>query len=475
MAEEVQWAYPSYPYDPDKIVQFLNDMWGHAADPALLRAAAVEGPKCIDWMADELGVPWAPFSTSSPSGVQSVYWEGQITPKNSIMINDHTFNYLTELAESKGVEVLTNTVVTALVVENDAVVGVKIKSADGAEQFIKGKDAVLLTAGGFEMNRAMLKEYLPSCFEGLANVPCPPCNTGECIRMGLGVGADMAGYDSSGSYDGGVWWEDYDQYATRMTAHVNKDGNQAVRQPWLRINNMGERVPYLGFVYTAYPYSPFGNEMVNGLTDQSVVEITQPAGKTYVCFDSKYEDLVTQNHFKQGVCRVGKIILEDDPLIERVPEWQRDWRTGFGQMLEAGVVKKCDTIEELEEELGLSKGLLVDEVKKWNEACAAGVDYDTSYPYDPSWLIPITDPPFYGTKLGGNIFTTKCGLRVNPAMQVLSTDGSVIPGLYAGWHTAGGANGESNIGGRPFGGMYGDVGQSFVGGYMAAGAIIDAV
>ena len=78
MAEEVQWAYPSYPYDPDKIVQFLNDMWGHAADPALLRAAAVEGPKCIDWMADELGVPWAPFSTSSPSGVQSVYWEGRL-------------------------------------------------------------------------------------------------------------------------------------------------------------------------------------------------------------------------------------------------------------------------------------------------------------------------------------------------------------------------------------------------------------
>lgn len=474
LAEEVKWAYPTYPYDPDAIVQYLNDMWQQTADPKLLRAMAVEGPKCIDWMADELGVPWAPASKDSPSGVRSVYWEGQVTAKNSIMINDHTFNYLTDMAQDKGIDVRLNSTVQALVMDGGAVVGVKVAGADGSEQFIKGAKGVLLTAGGFEMNRAMLKKYLPSCFDGLANVPCPPCNTGECIRMGIGAGADLAGYDSSGSYDGGVWWEEYDEYATRMTAHVNKDGNQAIRQPWLRINRTGERVPYLGTTYVAYPYAPSGNETVNGLTDQSAVEIMQPGGKTYVCFDSKYEDLVTANHFKQGVCRVGKIIPDDDPLIERVPEWQRDWRTGFGNMVEAGVVKKCDTIEELEKELGLREGVLVDAVKQWNAACEAGEDYVDNYPYDPSWLIPISEPPYYGTKIGGNIFTTKCGLRINPQMQVLNTEGTIIPGLYAGWHTAGGANGESNIGGHPFGGMFSDVGQSFVGGYMAAGALIDA-
>lgn len=429
LAEEVQWAYPSYPYDPDKIVQFLNDMWQQTADPELLRAMAVEGPRCIDWMEDELGVPWAPFSTEVPSGAQSVYWEGQITAKNSIMINDHTFNYLTEMAQEKGIDVRVNTTATALVMDGDTVVGVKV-SSDGAEQYIRGSKGVLLTAGGFEMNRAMLQKYLPTCFDGLANVPCPPCNTGECIRMGIGAGADLAGYDSTGSYDGGVWWDDYDQYATRMTAHVNKDGNQALRQPWLRINRMGERVPYLGTTYVAYPYAPFGNEMVNGLTDQSAVEIMQPGGKTFVCFDSKYEDLVTQNYFKQGVCRVGKIIPDDDPLIERVPEWQRDWRTGFGQMLDAGAVKQCDTIEELEEVLGLRKGVLVDAVKEWNAACEAGEDYAVNYPYDPSWLISIDTPPYYGAKLGGNIFTTKCGLKVNPRMQVVDTEGAVAKKFF---------------------------------------------
>lgn len=472
MANEAEWAYPAYPYDPDAIVEYLNDLWQQSADTELLRAQAVEGPKCIDWMADELGVPWAP-ADSSPSGMRSLHWDGQITKTNAIKINDHTFTYLTDFASEKGVDIRLGNEAKALVVEEGRVVGVKV-AVDGAEEYIHAPKGVVLTAGGFEMNRPMLKKYLPSSYDGFANVPCPPCNTGECIRMGVGAGADMSGYDSSHCYDGGVWWKDYDEYETRMTAHVNKDGNQALRQPWLLINETGARVPYLGTTYVPYPYAPSGSPYVFGLTDQAVVELSQPGRKTYVCFDSQYEELVTANYFKQGVCRVGKIIPEDDPFVDRVPEWQRDWRTAFQIMVDEGVVKKCDTIEELEEALGLGSGLLVEAVREWNEACEAGEDSMPTFKYDPEWLIPISKPPYYGSKLGGNIFTTKCGLRINPKMQVINTEGSVIPGLYAGWHTAGGANGESNIAGKPFGGMYGDVCQSFVGGYMAAGAIIEA-
>ena len=61
---------------------------------------------------------------------------------------------------------------------------------------MKKRNCILIVDDA-EMNRAMLKKYLPSSFDGFANVPCPPCNTGECIRMGIGAGADMSGYDSS--------------------------------------------------------------------------------------------------------------------------------------------------------------------------------------------------------------------------------------------------------------------------------------
>lgn len=474
LANEAGWAYPVYPYDPNAVVAYINDIQQMTVDPELLYAMAVEGPRCIDWMADALEVPWAP-SNKKPSGMKSLYWEGQITAKNSIEINYYPFEIMTERAIDHGVDVCVNTEVTALVMDNGAVVGVKALTPEG-ERYLHAKEGVLLTAGGFEMNRAMLAKYAPTCLRGIVNVATPPYNDGACIRMGLGAGADLSGYNSVACFDGSVEWEPYDEFDTTMYAHVNKDGNQAVRQPWLLINRMGQRVPYLSTAGTNYPFNNTSpDSLVTALTDQGAVEMSQPGGRTYVCFDSKFEDLVNENYFGQSVCRVGKVIPEDDPLIDRVPEWQRDWREAFQAMVDAGAVKECDTLEELEEALGLREGVLVKAVEDWNAACEAGEDTVPTYKYDPSWLIPISEPPYYGAKLGGNLFATKCGLRVNAHMQVIDSEGAPIPGLYAGWHTAGGSNGENNLAGKPFNGLYGDVGLSFLGGYMAAGSIIDGI
>ena len=126
---------------------------------------------------------------------------------------------------------------------------------------------------------------------------------------------------------------------------------------------------------------------------------------------------------------IGKVIPDDDPLIDRVPEWQRDWRNAFQMMVDAGAVKECDTIEELEEALGLREDVLVQAVKDWNAACEAGEDTVPTYKYDPSWLIPISEPPYYGAKLGGNLFATKCGLRINPRCRSSIPKAPLFPGL----------------------------------------------
>ena len=46
-------------------------------------------------------------------------------------------------------------------------------------------------------------------------------------------------------------------------------------------------------------------------------------------------------------------------------------------------------------------------------------------------LSEIRTAPFFGTWFGGSILTTVDGLRINPDMQVLDTEGHVIEGLYA--------------------------------------------
>ena len=471
-AEEAGWAFPSYPYDVDNIVEYMMDQQQMTGDVELIRAMAIEGPKCIDWMNEKAGAKWVP-GNPSPAGNGLLMWDGMATATNTKNVNYIPMQLLTQKAADDGAEVRTSCDVKALVFDKDAkaVCGVKVSQDDG-EKFIHATRAVVLTAGGFEVNRAMMAKYCPTSLRGLANIATPPNGTGECVRMGQGVGADLAGYDSNGAFDGGVWWKDYAEYDTEMDCHINGDGNQVVRQPWLRINKLGQRVPFISTTGTSYPYSTDADASSAALCDTAAIEMSQPGGKTFCVFDAKYDELLSENYFGQLICRKPKIVADDDPYLDRVPTDLRDWHTGMDLMIEGGAIKKCDTIEELEGALGLREGVLVDAVQRWNDACAAGEDYVDNYKYPAEWLIALDTPPFYGAALGGHVFGTKCGLRVTPQMQVVDTDGAPIAGLYAGWHTAGGSAGDGNAAGRPLTGMYADMGLSCVGGYMAAGGIL---
>ena len=472
LAEEAGWAYPSYPYDVDSIVEFMLDCQQMTGDPELIRAMAVEGPKCIDWMNEKAGAQWV-ASNPTPGGTGLLQWDGMKTETNGINVNYIPLQLLVQKAQDDGAEVRTSCNVETLVLDAEAgaVVGVKVAQDDG-EKFIHATRGVILCAGGMEVNRALMAKYSATCLKGIANIATPPNGTGECIRMGLGVGADLAGFDSTGAFDGGVWWRDYGEHETQMECHINKDGNQVVRQPWLRINKLGERVPYISTAGRSYPYTTNDSPSSAGLCDTAGIEMAQPDGKTYVVFDAKYDDLVTQNYFGQIICRKATIVAEDDPYIDRVPVDLRDWHTGFQAMLDAGAIKQADTFEELEGLLGLGEGVLTGAVEKWNAACEAGEDYAASYKYPVEWLLALDTPPYYAAAIGGHVFGSKCGLHVTPSMQVVSTSGQVIPGLYAAWHTAGGSAGEGNAAGKPLTGMYADVGLAFVGGYMAAGGIL---
>jgi fumarate reductase flavoprotein subunit len=54
---------------------------------------------------------------------------------------------------------------------------------------------------------------------------------------------------------------------------------------------------------------------------------------------------------------------------------------------------------------------------------------------DPRFLIPLTTPPFYGTRMKANVTKMPGPLRPTPRCEVLNTALDPIPGLYA----AGGA------------------------------------
>jgi fumarate reductase flavoprotein subunit len=99
----------------------------------------------------------------------------------------------------------------------------------------------------------------------------------------------------------------------------------------------------------------------------------------------------------------------------------------------------AETIEELAGKMGLDPVTLRKTVDEYNAICLSGRD---PLMKDVRFLMPLTTPPFYGTRMKADIKKMPGVLRPNHRCQVLNTRLDPIPGLFA----AGGAcsllNGE---------------------------------
>lgn len=88
----------------------------------------------------------------------------------------------------------------------------------------------------------------------------------------------------------------------------------------------------------------------------------------------------------------------------------------------------------------------LDEVAKYNELCATGVD--SQFGKDAIYMVPVDTPPFY-TSPSNNSKTTSAGLvtlaglETNDDLQVVDVTGKVIPGLYAAGNCLGERYGNS--------------------------------
>lgn len=447
MQDELKFAMPRWPFDPQDLVDWALPKYQYSMDPDLLYLIADQGGKSLDWMA-KCGVEWR-------LGGVPVY----VAPKSSTLdhhvlkMKDAT-DQMKKYAEENGCEFVFNAPAAGLVQDKDGrIVGVKCDTLEG-ELYVHATKAVILTAGGFCNNKALLEKYCPTAAMGCASSYLVGEEKGACTRMGLGVGADISGFNSSASFDGGVDWE-----ADGGTwAHFLYDGmTQLSRQPWLTIDRTGKRVRYLDS-----NVHKDGANAIYALGDLATLQMSRPGHRSYIIFDSHYQDYLGE--FAQEHCRM--FLTPGLAQEDKIPPKYRDWRNGVQDALDADVLKKRDTLEELERDLGFEPGILVGAVDKWNEVCEKGED-DFIYPMPKNWLFPIKDGPFYGCRIGGNLYGTKAGLLINTNMQVIDVRGRVIPGLYAGWHTAGGACGENSYIGQPIlGSLMGDVGLAFCGGYL---------
>jgi tricarballylate dehydrogenase len=326
---------------------------------------------------------------------------------------------LTNAAKKYGIEIWYQSRATSLIADDAGVHGVRVRR-NGKTVDVKAK-AVVLAAGGFQANTEWRTRYLGPGWE-MAKVRGTRYNTGDGIRMALEAGAAPCG-NWSGCHAGG-----WDRNAPEFGDLAVGDGFQKHSYPFgIMLNATGERFVDEGADFRNYTYAKYG-----------AVILRQPGQFAWQIFDRKVVHL-----------------LRDEYRIRQVTKVTAD-------TLEA-LVRKLDDV---------NAGRALETIRQYNAAVRTDIAFNPNVkdgrgtqglPVPKSnWANPIDEPPFEAYAVSCGITFTFGGLRITTDAQVLDTDGTPIPGLYAAGELVGGLfyfnypGGTGLMSGAVFGRIAGD-------------------
>jgi succinate dehydrogenase/fumarate reductase flavoprotein subunit len=325
----------------------------------------------------------------------------------------------------RGVAIRTETPVQDLVVEDGAVIGVRVQH-DGKDELIGTRKGVVVASGGFEWNADMVAGFIGEQISPLS----PPYNEGDGHRLGMEAGAALANMR--------FFWG---QPAV-LEPGFTLDGEEMPQMATIRsmpgvmiVNSRGDRFLNEGVTYQDYP---------KALQTYDPVAVEYPHRAPIWCvFDSRVKESVL----------VLPTVLPGQPA----PDW----------------ILRAQSLGELAEQMGIEPERLESTVARWNECVDAGDDPDfhrgtfwweafmTGGPTPEACLQSVAQPPFYALELVNGTIGTSGGMRIDAKARVLSYGGRTIPGLFA----AGNASACVYGGAYPGGG--GTIGPALTFGYIA--------
>jgi len=272
----------------------------------------------------------------------------------------------------------------------------RVEAEHRQTRYIRARQGVLLSTGGFIMNPAMVQHFAPAYAKGMPNGTMG--DQGQGIMMGAGAGGQMALMDKISA-----WRFINPPKAWSDAIVVNAKGKRMIDET----------------VYGASLGEQIGDH--NG-------------GVGYIIYDKDARKVA----FKQAM----------DPII--VP-FQRDL-TLLNLIFN---YKKADTIEALADKMGIDRQGLAETVAAYN-GYARGEGEDP-FGKQRTDMAPIATPPFYAMDIS---ITSKFlplpvitfgGLRIDEQSGlVLDEAGQTIPGLYAAGRTAVGVASNTYVSGLSF-------------------------
>lgn len=371
---------------------FVEDMLktgGHMNDPELVKAYVRETNREYEWLLKN-GVKALDVHAAG----------GMSVPRVRAFRPSEVVEFYRSYAVKHGAKLELRTTAERLLwdSEKECVSGVRVK-ARGKTKNIQARYGVLLASGGFARNPELLGKYVPAMKSAWAVAGLG--NTGDGLKMGLSLGADVLdtnyikatyGFKPQGSaseksyiyYNGGII--------------VNKEGKR--------------------FVNESISYKLIGDKA-----------LTQPEAKTFTVFDNKV---------RQAGMKADR---------REIPFWKDVETKGTSPM---GFVGK--TIEEAAEKAGIPPKQLAETIRAYNETAPVGKD-----PLGRKTLsggvgkpVPLTEGPFVVMPATAAMIATYCGLKVDTKARVIDVYGEPISGLYAAGEICGGFHGAAYMTGTAF-------------------------
>jgi succinate dehydrogenase/fumarate reductase flavoprotein subunit len=328
------------------------------------------------------------------------------TPENQSL--DGT-TVLTEYAIGKGVEFRYNTPMVKLVKEGSRVAGVIAK--DGSDYIrINASKGVIVSTGGYAMNRDMLAALQPEAMPLIAFNTAVAGTEGDGIKACIWAGADFDKVHSCMLFDRGAIKPDQVSGGDWSDGRLFWLGSQ----PLLKVNLNSER-----FTNESGPYDFITHAAADQPQATYCTIWDSNLANDYVRFDT--HGCSRMSPYENGAA----------------PNMPLEVVMGMVQgLLEEGYVQQADSIEELAGKLNIPTDTLSKTVERYNELFDQQVDID--FGKEPFRLSSLRTPPYFGVRQNAMLLCTLDGIRIDTNLNAVDTEGKPIEGLYVIGNDSGG-------------------------------------
>ena len=304
--------------------------------------------------------------------------------------------------KQRGIEILFNAKIAAIDCRDGRVAGATIAAADG-EIYVKARKGIVLATGGYGHNAHYREAFMarPTPVHSMAS----EFNQGDGIAIGEKLGARIAPQEHRRS---GLW--------TPASVTPRADGSKGLyphllldraKPGLIAVNARGER-----FVNEAVSYHDF----VEGMFDANA---SAPSIPCYLICDAAFI-----KKYGLGLVYPGA--------------------GNLSRLLQAGYLKRADTLESLAAQFGIDGEALRRTVVRHNGFAQTGIDTDFGKgetelnrfngddAHKPNPCIgPIATAPYYGMEIWPADIAVSTGLSTDANARVLDQTGQPIAGLYA--------------------------------------------